>query len=223
MIDFKTRGWIYCFGLWLGLAMYVPVEAQVNSMQSKTNTQEPFSGQLWNYLLSNNYKHWSPASGNQTDFYVSPHRPISSGENPNHQTLTVHKRWSKSYVNRKVNSNEDNLPIGSIVILENYHDDKSLASISVMYKSKGFDPSAKNWFWVEYNPDGSVATAPQPTDTITGKSGVDADGIPQTLAAKTIAQPLKLQGRVSSCVQCHQQATGGDMVFFNDIVNSKQR
>jgi hypothetical protein len=31
-----------------------------------------------------------------------------------------------------------------------------IKAISIMYKSKGYNPSAGDWFWVEYDPDGKI-------------------------------------------------------------------
>ena len=46
---------------------------------------------------------------------------------------------------------------GAMIVKENYMPDKTLAAITVMYKAKGYNPEAGDWFWAKYNPDGSVA------------------------------------------------------------------
>ena len=48
------------------------------------------------------------------------------------------------------------LPPGSIVVKENYMPNFDLAAITVMYKVKGYNPDANDWFWVKYAPDGKA-------------------------------------------------------------------
>jgi hypothetical protein len=45
---------------------------------------------------------------------------------------------------------------GSIVVKENYTEEKKLDNIAVMYKIKSYNPSAGDWFWVKYANDGKV-------------------------------------------------------------------
>jgi len=45
---------------------------------------------------------------------------------------------------------------GSIIAKENYTSDKKFDALTVMYKIKGYNPQAGNWFWVKYAPDGKV-------------------------------------------------------------------
>ena len=41
----------------------------------------------------------------------------------------------------------------SIVLKENYTPARKLAAVTVMYKVKGYNPEAGDWFWAKYNPD----------------------------------------------------------------------
>lgn len=45
---------------------------------------------------------------------------------------------------------------GSIIAKENYSADKKFVALTVMYKIKGYNPQAGDWFWAKYAPDGSV-------------------------------------------------------------------
>ena len=45
---------------------------------------------------------------------------------------------------------------GAIIVKENYMPDKTLAAVTVMYKAKGYNPEAGDWFWAKFKPDGSV-------------------------------------------------------------------
>lgn len=48
------------------------------------------------------------------------------------------------------------LPAGAMVVKENYTADKKLDAITVMYKSKGYDAAAGDWFWLKYGTDGKI-------------------------------------------------------------------
>jgi len=62
------------------------------------------------------------------------------------------KGWPKSY--------------GTIIVKENYTPAKKLAAITVMYKVKGYNSDAGDWFWVKYAPDGTVQKAGTPNGCI---------------------------------------------------------
>ena len=138
----------------------------------------PFSVRFWEYLVRQKYKNWSPWPGKSAGFY--------DGESP-------HGAFLKIYANRKAAGSPDALPHGSIVIKENYAEDKAtLLAITVMYRSKGFDKDTNDWYWVKYNTDGSVARTPPEKGN------------------RLIA------GRWNSCINCHNAADGADYVFAND-------
>lgn len=48
------------------------------------------------------------------------------------------------------------LPNGSFLVKENYKPDKTLAAITVMFKKRGYNPDAGDWFWAKYGPDGTI-------------------------------------------------------------------
>jgi hypothetical protein len=45
---------------------------------------------------------------------------------------------------------------GSIIVVENYNADKTLAGLTTMYKVEGYNPEAGDWYWVEAAPSGKV-------------------------------------------------------------------
>ncbi|NDV20139.1 hypothetical protein GO013_12010 [Pseudodesulfovibrio sp. JC047] len=56
---------------------------------------------------------------------------------------------------------------GTIEVKENYsEDEKELLVITVMYKIKGYNPDAGDWYWVKYMPDGTVKKAGKPAGCI---------------------------------------------------------
>jgi len=82
--------------------------------------EKPFEDRFWKYLIGNNYKNWSPGPNQTGDFYT--------GQNP-------HGALLKMYLNRTAAGRNKNFPMGSVIILENYRADKSLKTISVMYRT----------------------------------------------------------------------------------------
>lgn len=61
-------------------------------------------------------------------------------------------------------------------------------------REEGYDPDHRNWWWAEYDPDGSLQTDPQ-------------------------AMPLAgrvAKGAEQGCIACHQAAAGDDYVFSHD-------
>ena len=97
---------------------------------------------------------------------------------------------------------------GAVIVKRNYggpgvskqavanNPSKYLKAITVMFKRKGYDPEDKDWFWVKYNPDGSLAKNPK---------GMQ-------LAGKVA------KGKPKGCIACHKAAPGGDFVYnFNRI------
>ncbi|QEG20171.1 hypothetical protein [Mariniblastus fucicola] len=170
------------------------VSTSVSTGQSQ-ETAKPFEARFWQFLMGNNYKNWAPAPGQDGDFY--------SGQVP-------HGALLKMYINRAAASDVDGLRIGSVVVLENYRSDRSLKTISVMYRTEGFNPSANDWYWVEYNPDGTVVKESS-TGQPQGQSGT---------AMLVSSKSTKLLGKSSRCISCHDQAEGSDFAFFNDREDS---
>ncbi len=174
-----------------------PVHFQPNP-KTLIPSKQPFADQFWTYLLANNYKHWSPIPGKSAGLIQ---RFAKSDASP-------HSQLVKYYLNRTALSDLDQPAVGSIIVMENYRPDRSLETISVMYRSPGFDPQANDWYWIQYRPDGSVVTT-SPT-----KTSRDKNGNPITYAAAN--KQVSLVGRVDQCIRCHQSAANQDLAFFND-------
>ena len=151
-----------------------------------------FEDQFWKYLVGNNYKNWSPGFSKSAGFY--------QGKNP-------HGEYLKMYVNRTAAGNINDLAVGSVVILENYLRDQSLKTISVMYRTTGFNPDGNDWYWIEYKPDGSVVRS----------AAKDSEKQNLIRNVSLTASPKRMiMGKASNCIQCHQSAAGNDFVFSND-------
>ncbi len=103
---------------------------------------------LWQYLQKSDFeKNWKMWPGKNA---------LYPGKEPHGALLTT-------YVNdaayKAVEGKKGKLPNGSIIVKENYTQDKKLEAYTVMYKSKGFNPKADDWFWASYDPDGKVKGA----------------------------------------------------------------
>lgn len=141
---------------------------------TSTRVDEPFEVRFWNYLQQAQYRNWAPLAGQTDGFYP--------GNSP-------HGEKVKLYANRSAAAHADDSPFGSILVKENYDaSGKSLMAITVMYRSKGFDPENGDWVWTKFEPDGEVS----------------------------VMNGMKLTGKVGMCAQCHKSAEGGDFIFAND-------
>ena len=67
-----------------------------------------------------------------------------------------------------------------------------MMALTVMYRSRGYEPKHDDWYWIKYNADGAVDKAPR-----------EMGGMP-------------LAGRVGVCIDCHSGAEGKDFIFAND-------
>ncbi len=138
----------------------------------------PVETRFWDWLVHANYRHWAPGPGQHHDKFLP-------GEAP-------HGALLKLYCNRTAAANPKDMPPGSVIVKENFSEDKKLLAITVMYRSKGYDPEHHDWWWAKYMPDGTVAKAPKE------KGG------------------MKLVGKVRGCIMCHSGADGKDFAFLND-------
>ncbi|MFO0753749.1 MAG: cytochrome P460 family protein [Thermodesulfovibrionales bacterium] len=103
---------------------------------------------LGEYILRGSpYSHWKMWPG-KGKFY--------KGTEPHGALLTT-------YVNdvayESLRSGRGVLPDDSLIVKENYTADKTLSSLTVMYKVKGYSPKAGNWFWAKYTPEGKAEAA----------------------------------------------------------------
>lgn len=144
------------------------------STSSERKSGVDFDKRFWLYLKANNYKNWSAGPSAETDLSFSD--------------SDAHGSYVKLYMNRTAAGNASKLPDGSVIVMENFDQFKTLDSIAVMYRSDSYSKKSKNWYWVQYKPDGSL-----------------------------VKQSSKNQsGVINSCIKCHSDAGGGDMSYFND-------
>ena len=154
--------------------------SRIEPQQSaKAKTPDEFYKSFWTYLSQRNapYTKWPALPGTEA---------LREGEGP-------HGKFVKTYVNQLVAGSPKALPQGAILVAENYGEDqKTLQNIMVMYRVKGSDPQHFDWYWLTYQPDGSIALT----------------------SAQEGNKPVA--GKVASCIECHAKAKGTDFVFLND-------
>lgn len=159
-----------------GTQPYRPPAAQ--SPANRAQTPEEFYQTFWKHLVR------------QQDPYT---KWAKLNEQTNPESAGPHGIFVKIYGNKLAAENPATMPPGAVLVAENYaKDQKTLSRITVMYRVKGYDPKANDWYWLEYLPNGSIARTPANEGN------------------KAIA------GKVKSCIDCHTKAQGKDFLFSND-------
>lgn len=105
----------------------------------------PDAVKLYDYIAKGNpYVKWElwPGKGR-----------LYKGKEPHGSLLTTYMN-NHAYFSAKDRKGE--MAASSIIVKENYTSEKKLAALTVMYKIKGFNPSAGDWFWAKYGPYGDV-------------------------------------------------------------------
>lgn len=141
---------------------------------STPRAESPFEERFWKYLQQAQYRNWAPLPGVTGDAY--------DGNSPHGDKVRL-------YANRVAAAGDGRLPIGSILIKENFDSSGTqLMAVTVMYRAEGYAPEAGDWHWTKYEADGAVATM----------------------------KGMRVTGKVGMCIECHRSAAGGDYVFAND-------
>ena len=137
---------------------------------------EATAGAVWAFLEATDFRNsWElwPGKGEKYE-----------GSEPHGALLTT-------YVNapalQAVTDLAGEMPVGSIVVKDNFMPDGMLGASTVMYKVEGYNPEAGDWWWVKFMPDGSV----------------DMDGM--------------AQGRVEGCIGCHAGGADNDYLMTAKI------
>lgn len=100
---------------------------------------------VYEYITSSNpYQNW-PLFPGKTKLYKGAH--------PHGALLTTYVSPDALI---SIQNKSGLLPDNSFVIKENYRPDKTLAAITVMYRVKGYDAEAGDWFWAKYTTSGVI-------------------------------------------------------------------
>lgn len=131
---------------------------------------------LWAHLQAEGYRdNWATWPGKGK---------LYKGQEPHGMLLTT---YLNPIAYDALTNRAGTLPPGAIIVKENYAPDSTLAAVTTMYKVRGYNSAAGDWFWVKQDPTGAV----------------DMEG--------------KAQGRVEGCIGCHGQRAGNDYIFTGSL------
>ncbi|MFP4081811.1 MAG: cytochrome P460 family protein [Candidatus Aminicenantes bacterium] len=115
-------------------------------MVAAKDMPSPDGEKVWTYISQKNpYVKWEKWPG---------YPGMYPGESP-------HGAYLKLYVNaialNAIQEKKEIMPQGAVIVKENYGEDQeTLIAVTPMYKVKGYNPEAGNWFWAKYGADGKV-------------------------------------------------------------------
>lgn len=145
---------------------------------SGVHTGQPvvsFESKFWDFMQRSSYQHWGNLPGAPLNAFA--------GNEP-------HGAQVKVFANRTALSNPQTLPDKSVLIKENYDiTGTQLMAITVIYRAEGLAPEAGNWYWMKFEPNGTISNMNR----------------------------MPVGGKVSMCIECHRSADSGDYVFANDV------
>jgi len=119
----------------------------------------PDAAALWKYITETSpYTSWG---------FWPDHEGLQEGDAP-------HAPLHKVFVN-EIGLKSTHAPVNydAIVVKENIGRDKKLKALTVMYKVKGYNPDAGDWFWVKYGTNGKVSKSGKPSGCIDCHSGAE--------------------------------------------------
>lgn len=115
---------------------------------------EPNPDKLWRFITQESaYDTWG---------FWGDHIGVQPGSAPHGSYHTV-------YVNKRgLASMKAPVQYGTLIVKENYADEtgKDLKAVTVMYKVKGYNPEAGDWYWVKYTPEGKAEKYGRPQGCI---------------------------------------------------------
>ncbi len=128
----------------LGFGVFADAIHEIIPSETQIVMPGPDAEKLNEYIIKYNpYRAWSlwPDKGR-----------LYKGTEPHGLLLTTFVNDTALHSIKKKKGMAD----GSLIVKENYTADKKFTALSVMYKIKGYNPEAGDWFWVKYAPDGKV-------------------------------------------------------------------
>lgn len=99
---------------------------------------------VWNWMQEQSYRTWKMWPGKSA---------LYQGREPHGMLLTTYLNGPALSA---VRDGSRPLPAGAVIVKENYKPTKELAAITVMVKSKGYNPDGGDWWWAKYGPDGTT-------------------------------------------------------------------
>lgn len=131
----------------LGLVTVAYAIHEIIPSETQVAMPGPNAGQLNEYIVRfDPYRAWElwPKKGK-----------LYKGTEPHGSLLTTFVNNTAMHSIKKKKMMAD----GSLIVKENYTADKKFVALTVMYKIKGYNPNAGDWFWAKYDPDGKVVAS----------------------------------------------------------------
>lgn len=123
-----------------------PTPALPSVLEAPLN--EAVATRLWVELQNADYRRqWDTIPGKGV-FY--------RGQSPHGDWLTA---YLSPGLTEEIRLRPGLLPNAATIVLENHGPDRTLRFVSVMQKQPGYNPGHNDWFWAEYDPDGTVQVA----------------------------------------------------------------
>jgi hypothetical protein len=175
------------YGLMVGFvvaacALPVPVVAMEadQDLGAGTAQTDAYAARLWEYLLENNLV----GEGRMRSYPFVGSRPHGSIQEVIATEAEMDGRTGRMIVKHNYGAAEELTPRG----VYGAEQDENYEAITIMFqREQGYDPANNDWFWAEYNPDGSIL----------------------------IYQGAHLSGRSPVCLGCHTPLGGEDREIIN--------
>ncbi len=99
---------------------------------------------LWAHLQSAGYRNWRMWPGKNA---------LYTGGEPHGMLLTT---YVNDLAHDALTNGAVTMPAGAIIVKENYMPDSTLAAVTAMSKTPGYDAQGGDWFWGKWDPNGVV-------------------------------------------------------------------
>lgn len=140
------------------------------------------ANKLWEKMQTDNYrKNWKMWPGKE---------PFYPGTEPHGILLST---YMNEIAYHAIKDKREQMPYGSIIVKENYTENRSLSDITVMQKIEGFNPDANDWFWARYSPGGEI------------------------IIQEKYGRTIKSAGMVGDCIDCHSTQITHDYIFTSPL------
>lgn len=141
----RKQPWLAVMMLGLGLAACAGGEEMEEEMAMEIPLPDTTGAATWAYLQEVDYR---------TSWRLWPGKgELYTGTEPHGMLLTT-------YLNEAaydaVANNTGSLPVGAMIVKENYMPDSTLAAVTTMHKVQGYNPDHNDWFFLKSAPDGTV-------------------------------------------------------------------
>jgi hypothetical protein len=138
----------------LGLAAAAHAIHETMPSETMVAMPGPDAAKLSEYIIRHDpYKSWGlwPGKGE-----------LYKGSEPHGALLTTYV----NYVAMGAIREKKGMGEGAIIAKENYDAGGKFVALTVMYKIKGYNPGAGDWFWAKYGPDWKVMASGRVEDCI---------------------------------------------------------